>query len=154
MVKQDFLCPITHGLCKDCALYRGRHYSMPFCRFYRDRTKGSDPARSAPFDAESFKELNRMLEPWKTEMAMSADPESYRAVKIKIIDMEADTFRYCRLEEMETWDWHNREQVRIIDGRQVTSFDQLLKMVAYLKGEGYGEIELYEGPRFMMLGGG
>jgi hypothetical protein len=155
MAKQDFLCPITHVVCKDCSLYRGRHYFMPFCKLYRERTRGSaNPITPEPVTAESVQELNRMLEPWKTETALSATLESYRGVDIKITDMETDAVRHCRLEELEPWDWGNPEQVRLIEGRQVTSFDQLVRMVAYLKEEGYDIIDLFEGPRFMMLAGG
>ena len=155
MAKLDFLCPITQVLCKDCSLYRGRHYSMPFCKLYRERSKNSpDPARREPITEESVKELNRMLEPWKNETALSVTPDSYREVKIKITDMETDAVRYCQVEELENWDWGNPEQTRLIDGRQVTSFDQFVRMVAYLMEEGHNEIDLYEAPRFMMLGGG
>jgi hypothetical protein len=154
MAKPDLLCPITRTLCKDCSLYRGRHYSMPFCKFYRERTKGSArPVKQEPVTAESVKELSLMLEPWKTETSLSSGLESCRGVNLKITDIETDEVRYCPVEELESWDWGNPEQVRLIDGRQVTSFDQLVKMVVYLLEEGK-EIDLFEGPRFMMLAGG
>jgi hypothetical protein len=128
---------------------------MPFCKLYRERTKSTgNPVNPEPVTAESVRELSHMLEPWKAEGGLSAKLESYRGVNIRITDMENDTVRYCRLEELEPWDWGNPEQVRLIDGRQVTSFDQLVGMVAFMKEEGQDEIDLFEGPRFMMLAGG
>jgi len=29
------LCPFSGKLCKECALYRGRHYYLCFCKEYR-----------------------------------------------------------------------------------------------------------------------
>jgi hypothetical protein len=29
------ICPFSNGICEECALYRGRHYYLCFCREYR-----------------------------------------------------------------------------------------------------------------------
>ncbi len=35
MAKKRMLCPFSGKLCKECALYRGRHYYLCFCKEYR-----------------------------------------------------------------------------------------------------------------------
>jgi len=35
MAKKRMLCPFSGELCKECPLYRGRHYYMCFCKDYR-----------------------------------------------------------------------------------------------------------------------
>ena len=35
MAKRKMICPFSDRLCKDCALYRGRHYYLCFCKEYR-----------------------------------------------------------------------------------------------------------------------
>lgn len=155
MAKLDFRCPITHVVCKDCSLYRGRHYFLPFCRYYRDRTQNPvDPARPAPVTAESFKEMFGIVSAWEDETTPSVEPESFRGGRIKVIDAETDESRYCSLEELKTLDWDNPEQMRILNGCQITSWRQLAGMVSSMMEQGDDEIELYDAPRFMLLGGG
>ena len=35
MAKIRMICPFSNELCKECALYRGRHYALCFCQKYR-----------------------------------------------------------------------------------------------------------------------
>ncbi len=35
MAKTRMMCPFSGELCKECALYRGRHYYLCFCKEYR-----------------------------------------------------------------------------------------------------------------------
>ncbi len=35
MAKEKMVCPFSNRLCEECALYRGRHYYLCFCRKYR-----------------------------------------------------------------------------------------------------------------------
>jgi hypothetical protein len=35
MAKKRMLCPFSGKLCKECPLYRGRHYYLCFCKEYR-----------------------------------------------------------------------------------------------------------------------
>lgn len=35
MAKIRVICPFSNELCKECALYRGRHYYLCFCQKYR-----------------------------------------------------------------------------------------------------------------------
>ena len=35
MAKIKMLCPFSKELCRECALYRGRHYYLCFCKEYR-----------------------------------------------------------------------------------------------------------------------
>jgi hypothetical protein len=53
VAKEDMICPFSGKLCKECALYRGRHYYLCFCKKYRGHleksgevTGGSNPVSS------------------------------------------------------------------------------------------------------------
>jgi len=53
VAKEDMICPFSGKLCKECALYRGRHYYLCFCKKYRGHleksgevTRGSNPGAS------------------------------------------------------------------------------------------------------------
>jgi hypothetical protein len=35
VAKERMNCPFTNRLCEECALYRGRHYYLCYCREYR-----------------------------------------------------------------------------------------------------------------------
>jgi hypothetical protein len=35
VAKEKMMCPFSGGLCKECALYRGRHYYLCFYEKYR-----------------------------------------------------------------------------------------------------------------------
>jgi hypothetical protein len=35
MAKTKMVCPFSSNLCRECALYRGRHYYLCFCDEYR-----------------------------------------------------------------------------------------------------------------------
>ena len=35
MAKAEMICPFSGELCKECAIYRGRHYYLCFCQKYR-----------------------------------------------------------------------------------------------------------------------
>jgi len=35
MAKLKMLCPYSHQLCKECSVFRGRHYYLCFCKNYR-----------------------------------------------------------------------------------------------------------------------
>jgi hypothetical protein len=35
MAKAEVICPFSGELCKECPLYRGRHYYLCFCEKYR-----------------------------------------------------------------------------------------------------------------------
>jgi hypothetical protein len=153
MAKLDFRCPITHAGCQDCSLYRGRHYFLPFCKYYRNRTKDSvDPARLPPITAESFSEIFNIMEPWQSETILSIASDSDHGSKIKVTNMETDGVRYCSLEELKTLDWENPEQMRLVNGHQITSWNQLVGIASAMMEQGDEEIELYEGPRSMLLG--
>ena len=152
MTKQDLLCPISHTLCKDCTLYRGRHYFLPFCKLYGGNYVGKSEENIRPrsINAKDFEAFNNLLEPWrKTQPKADA-----KMGKLKVIDMEDGGVRLCEFDEAKTWDWDNPTIMRIVDGRQITSWDKLIEISSYLIEKGCQEVELYEAPRFMMLAGG
>ena len=41
MAKTKMLCPFTNGLCKECPMYRGRHYYLCFHKKYRGHLEGA-----------------------------------------------------------------------------------------------------------------
>jgi hypothetical protein len=151
MAKIDMVCPFNRRLCDECPLYRGRHYYLCFCEKYRgyigkpegDTKSGSDQ-HSVDFNA-----LMKLMEPWAGHR-----PEADPKIKLKVIDMETGKVRVCPLDEAKPWDWDNPEMMRIVSGFHVTSWDKLVELASFKAKKGYQEVEVYEGPRFMMLGGG
>ena len=55
MAKEDMICPFSGKLCKECALYRGRHYYLCFSKEYRGRLEkpGGDTRKSSPGTSEA-----------------------------------------------------------------------------------------------------
>jgi hypothetical protein len=48
VAKEEMICPFSHRICAECALYRGRHYYLCFCREYRGYLGAAgDVAKSA-----------------------------------------------------------------------------------------------------------
>ena len=68
--------------------------------------------------------------------------------------METKQERFYWVEETKTWDWDNPKIMRIIDGRHVTSWYNLLEILNYKVQKSCQEVELHEGPRFILFSGG
>ncbi len=150
MAKTDMLCPFTHRLCDECALYRGRHYYLSFCKQYRGYIGQSkeNAKSSASADIEALK---NWVEPWSRA---GCRPEAELKVKLKVIDMESGETRVCQLDEAKTWDWSNPQLLRVVGGLQITSWDKLVEILCHKAEKGYQEVEVYEAPLFMLLAGG
>jgi hypothetical protein len=148
MAKLNLLCPIAHVSCSDCALYRGRHYFLPFCKLSAKRV-GSRKEAVKP--EQLFEAFDTLMEPWRAEKSTAT---AKRPIRLKVIDMETSEFRYAELEELRTRDWDNVQMMRLVDGRQITSWEKLAEIVRFMAEEGHEEVELYEAPRFMLLAGG
>jgi hypothetical protein len=79
MAKEEMLCPFTGKLCRECPLYRGRHYYLCFSKKYRghlekpeEATKGNNPGASKTKYDEHFKPLTKMpsaVDPFKKPLA-------------------------------------------------------------------------------------
>ncbi len=152
MAKTSMLCPFSHKLCKECAVYRGKHYYLSFCKQYRgyigeleDDAKLGVPQH--PLDLRGFEEW---VEPWARER----NTETRLKIRLKVIDMGSEEVRTCEFEEAKAWDWSDSETMRIIGGLQVTSWDKLVEIARFKAENGYQEVEIYQAPRFMLLGGG
>ncbi len=39
MAKAEMLCPFSSKLCKECSVYRGKHYFICYCETYRGYLK-------------------------------------------------------------------------------------------------------------------
>ena len=72
MAKTRMMCPFSGQLCKDCPVYRGRHYYLCFCEKYRGHLTESGktpPAlRTGPngkFEMPTIK-LRRSLDPFNS----------------------------------------------------------------------------------------
>lgn len=76
------------------------------------------------------------------------------SIKLKVIDMEMETIKFVSLPEAQGWEWGDPGTVRMINGRQVFSFEKLMEMAGYYEKRGVPELTVYEAPSFMLLGGG
>ena len=153
MAKTDMLCPFTHRLCDECALYRGRHYYLSFCKQYRgyiDESKENTKAGVVHHSVD-FQALGRLVEPWA---GARNQPGTQLKIRLKVIDMDTGETRFCQLDEAKTWDWSNPQLLRVVGGLQITSWDNLVELISYKAEKGYQEVEVYEAPLFMLLGGG
>ncbi len=75
-------------------------------------------------------------------------------IRLKVLNRETEQWRYVTLDEAKEWDWDNPEMWRMIGGWQIKSFQQLLGVLYPKMHKGITEVEMLEGPRFMMLAGG
>ncbi len=92
-------------------------------------------------------------------MNKSARPDTGGArrepsTKLRLIDVESEDTRVCDLREAEEWDFDRSRILRLVDGRQITSYDMLVEIACQKGAKGYDEIEVYEAPRFMLFSGG
>jgi hypothetical protein len=151
MAKTNMLCPFSNRLCSECPLYRGRHYYLSLCRNYRghiDRPGNNKPGNNhQPVD---FETLWKRVQPW----AEGPRPETEPEVKLRLVDAENETSRFFELDEAKGWDWSDPTMMRVIGDLQVTSWDKLVEIVRFKAGKGYKQVDVYEAPRFMLLGGG
>jgi hypothetical protein len=152
MAKTTMVCPFSNKLCIDCEIYRGRHYYLSLCEQYRGylgKTKGNVKSRAFQ-DSYNLEAFKKWVAPWFGKR----NPENELQIRLKVIDMESEETRVCTLEETKTWDWTDPVIMRFIDGIQVTDRDKLIELLTYKAKKGFTEVELYKGPRFMLLGGG
>jgi hypothetical protein len=92
----------------------------------------------------------KLVQPW----AESSQPETEPEVKLRLIDVDNDTRRVFELDEAKDWDWDDPTIMRVIGELQVTSWKKLVEIVRFKAKKGHREIDVYEAPRFMLLGGG
>ncbi len=63
MAKTKMLCPFSKKLCKECAVYRGKHYFLCFQNKYRgylgEGVKDSN-FKNEPFDEKKFEFLKNI----------------------------------------------------------------------------------------------
>ena len=73
MAKEDMICPFSGELCRECAIYRGRHYYLCFSRKYRGYIEkpGGDTSKSNPGTPE-VEHVRQLAIPAK--MPSSIDP--------------------------------------------------------------------------------
>ncbi len=152
MAKTNMLCPFSQRLCSECPLYRGRHYYLSLCQKYRGYI-GKPEGNAKPganHNSVDFQALWKLVQPW----AESSQPETEPKIKLKLIDVDNETSRFFELEEAKMWDWNDPTTMRVIGDLQVTSWDNLVKLVRFKAKKGHRQVDIYEAPRFMLLGGG
>jgi hypothetical protein len=154
MAKTKMLCPFSNKICEECPFYRGRHYLLCYYEKYRGHLENSGKKRS-PFDGgdafPDFEILMKKIEPWK-KLHESQNREF--EMTLNLIDMEEGGNRDIDYREAKKWDWKNTQILRMIDGRHVTSWEQLLDILQFKSDRGDKKVDVYEGPRYMLLGGG
>lgn len=60
MAKEKMLCPFSGKLCKECPLYRGRHYYLCFNKSYRGHLENTDEAAAENKPGEPVWEPDEM----------------------------------------------------------------------------------------------
>ena len=54
MAKEDMICPFSGKLCKECPIYRGRHYYLCFSKKYRGHINRSGETELTKVGSISF----------------------------------------------------------------------------------------------------
>jgi hypothetical protein len=145
MDKGKFLCPFTNATCHECVLYRGRHCFI-------DNHLKEKAQHSRPVDIKAdFQALDEALQPQIDDGARTGDMPQ---IALRVVDVENGTSEVHSLEEARQWDWRDEQTIRLIDGRHLRSWDDLIEMMTHKAAKGYPEVKLYVAPRFMVLAGG
>jgi len=149
MAKTPMRCPFNEKMCKECQIYRGRHYYLCANEHYRGHIKtnqSTDPTHPSPnMDMTAIKKI---FEPWSVASDKTEVPEA--KLKIKVIDREAGTERYCEFEETKNWDWKNTVMMRLVNGKHVTSFEEFAEIARYQQSKGAEELVVFDSPAFML----
>jgi hypothetical protein len=153
MAKTKMLCPFNQRLCDECPIYRGRHFYLGLCQHYRGYLGEPETGNNHHNDhyIADIEAFDRLVKPW---FIKNSQRDEAPDIRLKVIDMETGESRICGLEEAKTWDWSDPSTIRMIDGLHITSWNELLEILRYKSARGYREVVFYEGPRFMLLGGG
>ena len=148
------LCPFSGKMCQECETYRGRHYFLCYVEKYRGCIKKPNKDTQASFNSPhqiNFDALSKKVNPWtNAKNKLGGEPD----IILKVLDMETKQVRTCTIAETKTWDWSNPRTVRVIDGRHITSWSDLCDILKYRAEKGQTEVELHEGPFFMLVSGG
>ena len=146
-------CPFSNKACTECAVYRGRHRYLSFPKQHRSLADEHKEYLESgnPSLSDELQALRVAAEPWAGKQVQG---KGELKIRLKVIDVERNEARVCSLHEVEKWHWGDPRMWRLIDGRQVTSFDSLLGILCHKAEAGCEEVELYEAPRFMNLAGG
>lgn len=76
MAKEKMLCPFSKELCRECPLYRGRHYYLCYCSKYRGHLENSETqaagelAKAAENKFKDF-EMPPVLKPSSTWLVLN-----------------------------------------------------------------------------------
>jgi len=75
MAKEKMLCPFSDRLCRECPLYRGRHYYLCYHRAYRGRIENHESltqkgTRKPPVDRYKDVKMPQVLEPSPTWLVL------------------------------------------------------------------------------------
>lgn len=79
MAKEDMLCPFSGQLCRECPLYRGRHYYLCFSKKYRGHlekpwreARGNNPVTPEVKSAKQIQipvKMPSAIDPFKRPLA-------------------------------------------------------------------------------------
>jgi len=155
MAKTPMRCPFNEKLCKECQIYRGRHYYLCTCEKYRGYIR---PPNKVVIDGQlktvDMEMIKRLFEPWSASHSKIKNNVITTTVKLKVIDMETGKERYIEPEDIQTWKWGDPSIIRVVNGTHVTSPGKLMEIVRYNESRGATVLIIYEAPSFMLLGGG
>ena len=75
MAKEKMLCPFSERLCRECPLYRGRHYYLCYCSEYRGHLTDSESGtgrRPVKPDIDRYRDVRmpQVLEPSPTWLVL------------------------------------------------------------------------------------
>lgn len=155
MAKTPMRCPFSGKMCRECSLFRGRHYYLCNDNNYRghidikeiaqvNKRESAVKSNIRQFDVDTLKKL---CEPWSQN---DSSPDYIPKIKLKVIYREDGTSRIFEPAQAKTWDWDNPRIVRTFGNVQVGSFNKLMEMIRYQEGQGAKEVTIFEAPWFLL----
>ena len=76
MAKEKMVCTFSDRLCEECALYRGRHYYLRFCKKYRGYLGESKDVHRAKYHTRPRVSSNEQFEMPSIIATKAIDPNA------------------------------------------------------------------------------
>lgn len=148
MAKLPMRCPFNGKMCKECPIFRGRHFYLCTNEHYRGYIKTVDKVESDKQTQHvDFNTIKKLCEPWSaTGNELNTEPK----IKLKVINKEAGTIQIYEPGEAKKWEWNNPEIMRTFNGIHIGSFNKLMEIIRYQEMKEAEEVTVVEAPWFML----
>ena len=124
MAKDAMICPFSGSACRECPIYRGRHYYLCFDKRYRGHVDRVGQANN-----RTLREADGDIEVIPKQVGPFGDGD-YKELRLKVIDTDTSLSEYCDIEDAKNWDYGSHNPIVVVDGRHITSWDKLIEVLS------------------------